>query len=235
MINIAIIEDEKKEQELLKEFFKKLSESLNEKISLKVFNNGKEFLFNLEFGIFDLVLMDIELSSDINGIQVSEKLREIDSEVVLVFMTNLSQYAIEGYKVKAVDYIVKPISYFDFSNRMTAIFNNINTKKVQKVLIQSNGVKVVLLVKDIFFVEVLNHSLIYHTKNGDFMCRGSLNNAKKELKDYHFSLCNSCFLVNLAHVESVEGYNAVVHGEKLLISHPKRKKFLIDLSRYLGQ
>lgn len=76
MINIAIIEDEKVEQELLKEFFKKLSESLNEKISLKVFNNGKEFLFNLEFGIFDLVLMDIELSSDINGIQVSEKLRE---------------------------------------------------------------------------------------------------------------------------------------------------------------
>jgi CheY-like chemotaxis protein len=59
MINIAIIEDEKKEQELLKEFFKKLSENLNEKIALKVFNNGKEFLFNLEFGIFDLVLMDI--------------------------------------------------------------------------------------------------------------------------------------------------------------------------------
>lgn len=235
MINIAIIEDEINEQNLLKGFFDQLSTSLNEKICLKVFNNGKEFLFNLEFGIFDLVLMDIELNSDKNGIEVSQKLREIDNEVVLVFMTNLSQYAIEGYKVKATDYIVKPISFYDFSIRMTAIFANINAKKVKKVLIQSDGVKVVLLVRDICYIEVLNHSLIYHTINGDYTCRGSLGATEKEMRNYNFSLCNSCFLVNLAFVESVEGYSAIINGEKLLISHPKRKNFLKDLSGYLGQ
>lgn len=128
MIKVALIEDEKQEQDKEKEFFDLFSKENNIKFSISSFENGDQFLFNFQYGKFDLILMDIELSSNDNGIQVSEKLRQIDKEVILVFMTNLAQYAIEGYKVNAYDYIVKPFTYFDFSQRMRLIVDNINSK-----------------------------------------------------------------------------------------------------------
>ena len=65
-------------------------------------------------------------------------------------MTNLAQYAIEGYKVNAVDYIIKPISYFDFKARISSLSNDINSKHKEKVLIQTDGKKIVVI-SDIHF------------------------------------------------------------------------------------
>ena len=235
MIKVALIEDEKQEQDKEKEFFDLFSKENNIKFSISSFENGDQFLFNFQYGKFDLILMDIELSSNDNGIQVSEKLRQIDKEVILVFMTNLAQYAIEGYKVNAYDYIVKPFTYFDFSQRMRLIVDNINSKRTEKVLIQTDGVKIVVAIKDIFYIEVANHQIIYHTSKGDFKTYGVLKDLEKDLKSFNFSLCNSCFLVNLEYVERIDGYNVIVNNTKLLISHPKRKNFLKELSLYLGQ
>lgn len=80
-----------------------------------------------------------------------------------------------------------------------------------------------------------NHQIIYHTSKGDFKTYGVLKDLEKDLKSFNFSLCNSCFLVNLEYVERIDGYNVIVNNTKLLISHPKRKNFLKELSLYLGQ
>ena len=89
--------------------------------------------------------------------------------------------------------------------------------------------------KDIYYVEVNNHSLIYHTANGNIISSGTLKQALNELGKYHFAQCNNCYLVNLAYVMEVNGYEVMVKGENLLISHPRKKAFLQELSRYLGQ
>ena len=185
--------------------------------------------------MYDLVLMDIELSGKDNGITVSEKLRKIDTDVILVFMTNLAQYAIEGYKVNAVDYIIKPISYFDFKARISSLSNDINSKHKEKVLIQTDGKKIVVLINDIYYIETVSHSLIYHTKTGEYKAYGALKTVQTELENFHFSMCNSCFLVNLEYVERVDGYTVTVMGNELQISHPRKKQFLKELSLFLGK
>ena len=179
--------------------------------------------------------MDIELSGKDNGITVSEKLRKIDTDVILVFMTNLARYAIEGYKVNAVDYIVKPISYFDFKARISSLSNDINSKHKEKVLIQTDGKKIVVLINDIYYIETVSHSLIYHTKTGEYKAYGALKTVQAELENFHFSMCNSCFLVNLEYVERVDGYMVTVMGNELQISHPRKKQFLKELSLFLGK
>lgn len=234
-MKVAIIEDEKREQEVLNAYFNRL-ESVDEVItSLRFFNTGDDFLDEFEFGKFDLILMDIDLNSRINGIETSQRLRKIDDQVILIFMTNLAQYAIEGYKVKAFDYIVKPISYFDFSQRMKIIYQHVQERVVQKIIIPNSDAKMVVNIKDIYYVEVNNHSLIYHTANGNIISSGTLKQALNELGKYHFAQCNNCYLVNLAYVMEVNGYEVMVKGENLLISHPRKKAFLQELSRYLGQ
>lgn len=235
MIKIAIVEDEKKEQEKLKGYFQKLERECNVKLALSFFENGDSFLFDFSYGLYDLIMMDIELSSSDTGIVVSEKLRKIDPDVILVFMTNLAQYAIEGYKVNAIDYVVKPISYYDFKHRLTNIIKKITDHEKEKVLLQTDGKKIVVLIKDIYYIETANHALIYHTKNGVFKTYGALKIVQKELEGMAFSLCNSCFLINLEYVESIDGYAVYVHGEELQISHPRKKQFLKELSLYLGK
>lgn len=235
MIKIAIIEDEKSEQEKIRSYFERLEKESDNTYVLSFFSNGEKFLFGFTYGLYDLVLMDIELSSSENGIQISEKIREIDKDVVLVFMTNLAQYAIEGYKVNASDYIVKPISFFDFKSRILAISEDISSKHKEKILIQTDGKKIVILLKDIYYIETVSHSLIYHTKSGNYRVYGVLKNIQLELEKSNFSMCNSCFLVNLEYVESIDGFTVKVKGENLQISHPRKKQFLQELSLFLGK
>lgn len=234
-MKVAIIEDEKREQEVLRAYFSRLEDVDGVITNLKFFDTGDDFLDEFEFGKFDLILMDIDLNSRINGIETSQRLRKIDDQVILIFMTNLAQYAIEGYKVKAFDYIVKPISYFDFSQRMKIIYQHVQERVVQKIIIPNSDAKMVVNIKDIYYVEVNNHSLIYHTANGNIISSGTLKQALNELGKYHFAQCNNCYLVNLAYVMEVNGYEVMVKGENLLISHPRKKAFLQELSRYLGQ
>ena len=234
-MKVAIIEDEKREQEVLRAYFSRLEDVDGVITNLKFFDTGDDFLDEFEFGKYDLILMDIDLNSRINGIETSQRLRKIDDQVILIFMTNLAQYAIEGYKVKAFDYIVKPISYFDFSQRMKIIYQHVQERVVQKIIIPNSDAKMVVNIKDIYYVEVNNHSLIYHTANGNISSSGTLKQALNELGKYHFAQCNNCYLVNLAYVMEVNGYEVMVKGENLLISHPRKKAFLQELSRYLGQ
>ena len=178
--------------------------------------------------------MDIDLSSDKNGLEVSNEIRKSDNDAIIVFMTNLAQYAIDGYKVNAFDYIIKPILELDFITRIENAINNIKSKKRTKILVSVSGKKVVLELKNIFYVEVLNHNLFYHTNVGVLETRGSLKSLAEELKKDGFSLCNTCYLVNLKYVEHISGYVVTVKGEELLISHPKKKSFVNDFTNYLG-
>lgn len=235
MINIAIVEDEKKEQDFLISSFKKLMLENDISINLKTYNSGEEFLFDFEYNKFDIVLMDIDLGQNkLNGLNVSKKMREIDDDVILIFITNLAQYAIDGYTVKAYDYIIKPFSYYDFCLKINALLNSNLLDNSKKIIVKSEGKQIILPLKQIYYIEVNNHTLIYHSSKGDFVSIGSLGDLSKSLSQNYFSLCNSCYLINLRYVETISGFDVIVHGTTLAISRPKKKQFINDLNEYLG-
>jgi DNA-binding LytR/AlgR family response regulator len=233
MINIAIIEDKETDQTALKGYFAKFIAAEKLDLGLSFFFDAESFLKSFSASEYDLILMDISLGG-INGLEASAAIRKKDQDVVLVFMTNLAQYAIEGYKVNAFDYMVKPISFWDFSERLSKALEHVGKRKKTKVLIFENDKKVIMPLNGIYYVEVSDHLLVYHTKEGEYRTYGALKDLSKELSGSGFALCNSCFLVNLAYVASVEGFTVKVGGDELLISHPKRKGFLQELNQYLG-
>ena len=235
MINIAIVEDEKKEQDFLISSFKKLMLEKDISINLKTYNSGEEFLFDFEYNKFDIVLMDIDLGQNkLNGLNVSKKMREIDDDVILIFITNLAQYAIEGYKVHAFDYVLKPVNYYNFALTLERILPHLKNNDKSIVIYTNKTSFKKILIDRIKYIEINNHKLIFHTLDGDYETHGALNDYVDMLKDDYFELCNRCYLINLKMVSQVTPDSVIIDDESLLISRPKRKQFLHVLNEFIA-
>ena len=124
LLNIALCEDETTTAERMQRFLQQYAEEFHEGIQVSVFSNGVDFLENYT-PRFDIVFMDIMMPL-MDGMEVAEKLRAIDRDTTLVFVTNMAQYAIRGYEVDASDFIVKPVSYNEFVINMKPVIIRFN-------------------------------------------------------------------------------------------------------------
>ena len=232
MIKVLVVEDDNLDFERLKGFLDTYSKENKIEFSLERFSSGKEFLNNLSKD-FDIVFLDIDLK-DSNGIDLAKALRKVDQEVGIIFVTNLAQFAINGYEVDALDFVVKPISYYDFSFKIKkAVDNALKQSKKTFISLLSEGKMVKLDSSDINYIEVMHHSLVFHTLNGDYSSYGTLKDLESKLPN-NFKRCNNCFLVNLEHVTAIQGYSVFLGEIELQISHPKKKEFLKYVNDYFN-
>lgn len=232
MINVAIVEDDKNTQDLLKTYFDDYTEKHGETFNVLCFDNPILFLTNYRAN-YDLVLMDIEMPG-MNGMEASRRLRKVDGLVTLIFVTNMAQFAVEGYEVGAFDYIVKPIGSHDFSLKLARAIDRIKANSDFKIKIVSDYAVKLVGACDLKYVEVTGHRLIYHTADGDYPATGTLRELEQRLSAAGFCKCNNCYLVNLRFVRGISGQTVNVGGDELQISFPKRKEFVRALNDYLG-
>ncbi len=236
-MKIAIIEDEIEQQNILINYLQTFIRSKNSTFEYDTYKSGEEFLSHFEKGKYDLLFMDIEFGKDtINGMETSVKLRKLDDDVLLVFVTNMAQFAVDGYSVNAVDFIVKPILYDPFRMKMEKVYKILNSKfHMTNVLISVENASKQILGRDILYVEVNNHDLFYHTKEKEYKVHASLKSAISQLQSLSFCQCNSCYLVNLEYVERIEkDFVVLTNNEKLKMPRTRRKEFLEALGNYLS-
>ena len=172
--------------------------------------------------------------TDIDGMEASRRLREIDNKVVLVFVTNMAQYAIKGYEVNAVDFILKPLQYYDFNMKMKKAVRVVQQYSEKYFMLSEGGVKRRICVNDVIYVEVMVHNVVYHTEKGNIEIKGSLKETEKLLESYGFARCNNCYLVSLRHVTEIGKNTVIAGGEELQMSRPKRKAFIKSLADFYG-
>lgn len=231
-MRVAILDDEIAVTSQLKEYLQKYSSEAGAEFEITVFNIPEQLLcdgFN-----FDLVLLDVEMP-EMDGFAVAKRIREMCGErVVIMFVTNMAQYAIKGYEVEAVDYILKPISYYDFFLKLKKALRFISKKTDDTIVVQSHTSKIVLKHSDIYYIEVKKHYLIFYTAHGEYTMRGSMREMKNKLERSSFSSCNSSFLINLQHVKMVRDMEVHIAGRVLYMSRAGKKAFLNDLSLYWG-
>lgn len=233
MIQIAIVEDEVNYQEQLIEFLHQYEKERNENIAIKTYSDGDEIVENYQ-AQFDIILMDVQMGL-MDGMSAAEEIRKVDSEVVIIFITNMPQYAIKGYAVDALDYVLKPISYFQFSQRLNRAIDRMRKRETNYITIKvKNGIKRIK-VSDIFYVENQEHYLHFTTEEGEFMASGAMKDLEKQLSSYHFFRGHRGYLINLEHVEGMKGNDVIVKGKELPVSRTKRKAFMEALSKHWGE
>lgn len=233
MVKVAIVEDDVRYQQQLKEYLEQYGEEKGEHFQIRIFGDGDEILENYRAD-YDLILMDIQMKF-MNGMEAAEQIREMDKDVIIIFITNLSAYAMNGYRVDALDYVLKPVSYFSFSERIDRALNRRRNRMTTYFSIPIKGGVKRIEVSDLMYIEVHDHDLIYHMVGESFETRGSMKAAEEMLRDYPFFRCNKFYLVNLQYVEAVSGNDVHLHREILQVSRAKRRELMDALNNYLNE
>lgn len=232
MLRCAIVEDSPKELEHLQACLARYSAEREIPLETTAFGDAASFLEKYRAD-YDIVFMDIELPG-INGMEAAHRLREIDQQVILIFVTNMAQFAVKGYEVDALDYIIKPAQYGPLSIKLDRAVARWKAAGESVMVQQATGTQRVLL-RELFYIEVQGHKLTYHTERGEVSGNGTLQDTEKRLHDKGFLRCNKCYLVNQKHIQAVTGSDVVLtNGERLQISRLRKKEFMEELSQSMG-
>lgn len=230
MYNIAIVEDEWECFQNLKECLEKYTEEYGVAFKIDRFSNGIDFISDYRAN-FDIVFMDVDMPG-MNGFATAKKLREMDSSVVLIFVTFLAKYAIKGYEVSAMDYVVKPVNYAAFKMKIERAIDVCRKNRGQETVLKIREGVARIPLKDLIYVEIAGHDIVYHTTHGDYSAYGTLKAVESALPASMFAQCHSCYLVNLSHVSKIEDNSVFLGNIELAISRPRKKPFLRALYDY---
>lgn len=231
MYSVALVDDEQRDVARITHCLSRFEKEKQQRFKVASFQNGINFLTAFKSN-YDIVFMDVNLPH-MNGIDVAKKMRALDRNIVLVFVTNMVGMAIKGYSVGASSFVPKPIEYDNISDALQQIIPEIEEKKLkQTVLISSNRDIYKVNVDDIAYVEVLGHRLVYHIKGGQIQSWGTMKTIESTLPQQSFARCNACYLVNLQHVSMVKNMAVHIGDDRLPISQSKRKDFIQRLTSY---
>ena len=232
MIKIAILEDSDADYTRICKAWDRFSKEENLSYQITYYKDSTSLLEQFH-SQFDLIFLDIEVPGK-NGMETAQEIRKIDNLTILVFLTNFSKYAVNGYEVNAADYMLKPLDYYSFALKMHKILHMLYQNIEKEITIMTKGLLHRFSINELFYVEINNHDLIYHLDNETISTRGSLSEVEKSLPKNSFSRCNNCYLVNLKHVTKIKDNTVWIGKNELTISRPKKKMFLNDLTNYIG-
>lgn len=206
MTRIAIVEDEAAVREQLAGYVQRYTRQYGIQFEVTMFTDGVEILEDYR-PVYDIIFLDVEMLH-LDGMETARRIRELDSDVLLIFITNMAQYAIKGYAVGALDYVLKPVPVDGGMRRLDAA--------------------------TIYYIESEGHRVHFYTEDGDFSAPGALKVLEEKLAGRLFARRNSGYLVNLAQVSGVQQNTVQVGPHELQISRPKRRAFLAALADYIG-
>lgn len=232
MIRIAIAEDDPQCLAQMEQYIADFGRETGRAFQVTSFGNGEDLVEQYR-PEYDLILMDVEMPF-MDGMTAAGCVRELDPEVVIVFVTNLAQYAIQGYSVNALDYILKPLNYFSFSQRLNRALQYVRRREADYITVAVKGGAMKLEVDGIYYAERLGRQLLLHTRTGVHASTATLQQLEEALEGRGFARCNKGYLVNLEHVDGIRDGCAVVHGDSLLISRGRRGPFLEALADCVG-
>lgn len=233
MYHFLIIEDEPEAAAHLRTLIERYAALHDLSLDIQWMKSAFEFINNKRS--FDLVFMDIELPG-INGMEASGMLRTYDDTTLIIFVTNLAQYAVKGYEVGALDFVVKPVSYSDLSMRLDRAMRILRRNSGKSLYVPTKYGMHAFPLRDLMYVEVRGHNLSYHLSNEDPVeIRGTLSGIEADLALAQFvRISNSC-IINASHIRSVDGADVhMSNGDVLVMSRTRRKAALEALANYFG-
>lgn len=232
-MNIAVVDDNLNDRKMILDYLSQFFNESGEDYTTSTFEDGVSFLKDYSFS-YDFIIFDIDMPQ-MSGIDTAKELRKKDSNVTIMFVTNMPQYALEGYSVEAVDYVLKPLSYPDFRLKMKKATRYILRNSVKKVTINTTEEGLITVdSSDIYYVESKLHYIYYHTKKGIYKMRAKLTEVDDLLLPYHFARSGGSFLINLAYLEKIDGNEIVVAGETLPLSRRMKASLMSTFTKYIG-
>lgn len=232
MITIALVDDDDADARVTASMIDRYFDGDASRYAVTRFADGDSLLRDYKAS-FDLMFLDVEMPGT-DGVTVARRLRVVDDQTVLVFTTKMAQYAVEGYDVDAIGYLLKPLNYYAFAIKMRKAEDIVARRRSVTVPLTVGSETVFVPSADIRYVEVLDHALLYHTGEGIRKVWASLKDAAETLEPVGSVPVSRYCLVNLEWVRAVHGDDVDVDGERVRVSRSRRKSLMQALAAYHG-
>lgn len=231
-INIAIIDDEKVQVELLQKYVESWSREKNLRVAIEVFYSAEAFEFSWSMDKkYNIILLDVQMEGK-SGIELAKKIRQKDELLNIIFITAITDYIAEGYDVSALNYLIKPVKeskLYECLDKAILKF----VKKEKTMLIEVEGGTERIIQKDIFYVEAFAHSVEVYTAEYKYTTRKGISSIEKELDEDSFVRCHRSYIVGLRHIKRI-GINELEldNGKIIPISRRQYSKTNMAFIRY---
>ena len=216
MLQIAVCDDEQFYRDKIQTFLKKYCKEHALECSVEVYCSGEEFLKQKENRVkYDIIFMDIDMEG-LNGIQTAMQVRQFQSDTYLVFVTAFVDYALEGYKVNAVRYIMKDTMEASITECMDAILKKMQIAQVQFSFMEGDRK---LYTDNILYVESRRHKSVFYCMESDvtiYQIYDKLDAIEQKLNGYGFLRIHKSYLVNMKHIKKISNYEAFLDTEEIL-------------------
>lgn len=242
-MKIAIVDDERDEltaaETYLREYLRENFSEDEPDIQIDTFNCARDLLKIFKPGIYQLVILDIVMP-EINGMQAAQIIRARgDNEAGIVFLTSSDDYILNGYRVFAVGYFMKPITNHaaEFAKTFEYIFPKL-CKKNPELILNVNGTAVSVPYQNIFYVDIEDgHKLCIHLANKKFITVNSYADiADILLKDERFIECYHRIVLNMDYVKLMKEDDFILINDALIpISKRKKKEVKVKYIRYFAR
>ncbi|MCI8514654.1 MAG: response regulator transcription factor [Lachnospiraceae bacterium] len=234
MFKIAICDDEDVLINELKENLRKYAVETGKEFCFFIYHDGSELLkrYNSEY---DLIFMDIKMER-LDGLRTAEAVRRMDSTVGLIFLTSLKQYVWQGYEYRAVNYLLKPVKYGVLKMELDRYFSLYRGKDEPYFTFSNDSGRYKVLYRNLRYAETNKRNVMLHFEDQEQVIYKSMKEISVLLCSRpEFAQCHQSFIVNLSCVKGAEGLElTLVTGERIPISQPKRKAFMMRLTDYWG-
>lgn len=234
MTKIAICEDEDIHAEILKEKLKVWATDRDVSISIKRFPSGESFLFQWEDEKFDLLILDIQMG-ELTGMDVARKIREKNESIGIIFITSKIEYALKGYEVGALSYMMKPTEQGDVSLSLNKFYKNFHKEKLKEdyLNVVANREVRKIRIKEIVYCVVFGHYIDVITKTDKITYIKKISELETELPNDMFVKCHRSYLVNFKKIEKIFKDEIVMeNGDKVPIARGK-KDYVME--KYIGE
>lgn len=234
MLNFAICDDNlvilDKLSKILDSIF--LKHNYDAKISFTA-ANPSDVLDAVSNTSIDVLLLDVNLKSDKNGLDIASEVRSQNKDIYLIFTTSHLEYAMVAYKYKTFDYLAKPISYERLEDTIHRLFEDVHGTPKKYIKIDQKNT--VILDNDIQYIRRDGMKLIYHTQSSNYDTYSSFNKMSDKLPQY-FVRCHKSFIANINNLKNVDWVTSTVtfiDGSSCDIG-PKYKKSFSEVLKENG-
>lgn len=224
-MRIAIVDDE---QDFLSNLKNMISKSYPEpdKLNINEFGSGEEFLNNFKKNMYDVIILDIEMK-ELNGLETAEKIRSVDSLVIIVFFTSHQEFALQGYEVNAFRYMLKNQPEPMYKRQLISIFNEYHQTHLT-FPVQSKNTTHNISISDIVFFEVFKRTIVLHATDETYEFNGKLSDIEKDERLINFVKPHKSYYVNLAFIDNLEHDSVIMKTRDKIPLSRKLKQSVTD-------
>lgn len=233
MWKVMICDDEEETRAAIRAQLERFSAETGERFSVREVHSGEALLAQFTADV-DVVFLDIKMGG-ITGMDAARKLRADDRDVCIIFITTMTQYAMEGYQVHAYGFLKKPLRYAQFRLQLLDALRHLAPRREESITLRAGGEVYSISLTELIYLEVLDHDLRFVRKSGPLVCHATMSDMGEALRGKGFFRCHKSYTVSLRHIAQIGAASVrMSNGDELPVSKHRRKEFLEAFAAYVG-